>query len=197
MGDLEKFANDDRNLLPELLKIAIIHYQFETIHPFLDGNGRIGRLLITLYLVSKGILTRPMLYLSAYFEHYRQEYYDRLMAVRIKNDLTGWCKFFLTGVIETAEDGIQTLRRTLEIERSMPERLQTLGNRSGKASILVQELFANPIADVERIRKITGTTPAPAYRLAKDLAAIGVLREAPSNRRSKVYAFGEYIDLFR
>lgn len=108
MSDLEKFANDDFDFLPDLLKIAIIHYQFETIHPFLDGNGRIGRLLIPLYLVSKGIIQQPILYLSDFFENYRSLYYDNLMKVRMQNNLTQWFKFFLTGVIETAKKGVQT-----------------------------------------------------------------------------------------
>lgn len=196
MSDLEKFANDDRNLLPELLKIALIHYQFETIHPFLDGNGRIGRLLISVYLVSKGILDKPMLYLSAYFEANRREYYDRLTAVRTNNDLTGWCNFFLRGVIDTAEDGIQTFRKTLDIERSMPERLQGLAKRSFNANLVVQQLFADPIVDVEDVRKIIGTTPTPAYKLVAELERLNILREIPSSRRGKLYAFQDYIDLF-
>lgn len=197
MSDLEKFANDDLNLLPDLLKIAIIHYQFETIHPFLDGNGRIGRLLISLYLVEKGILEKPMLYLSAYFEKNRREYYDRLTAVRTDNDLLGWCSYFLRGVIDTAEDGIQTFRKTMEIERSMPDRLKVLAKRSFNANRVVQQLFANPIVDVEDVRKIINTTPTPAYKLVSELENLNILKAIPSSSRGQLYAFQEYIDLFR
>lgn len=196
MSDLEKFANDEDNLLPDLLKIAIIHYQFETIHPFLDGNGRIGRLLITLYLVSQGILARPMLYLSAYFEANRRAYYDHLMAVRTNNEMIEWCKFFLKGVIETAADGIRAFKQTIDIERSMPERLYPLAKRSYNANVVVQHLFAHPVVDVEDVRKVIDTTPTPAYNLVAELEKLGILYQIPSNRRSKVYAFKEYIDLF-
>ena len=118
MSDMEKFANDELNYFPDLLKIALIHYQFETVHPFLDGNGRVGRLMITLYLVSKGILKKPILYLSDFLERNRNLYYDNLMDVRLKGDLTKWFKFFLVGVIETAKNGIVTFDGILQLQKA-------------------------------------------------------------------------------
>ena len=123
MADLEKFANDDFNYLPDLIKIAIIHYQFETIHPFLDGNGRIGRLLIPVYLVSKEILKSPILYLSNFFEQHRSLYYDNLMRVRTQNDIKQWLKFFLTGVIETARIGVETFDAILRLQKETDDKL--------------------------------------------------------------------------
>jgi len=133
MSDIEKFVHGDDKHFPELLKIALVHYQFETIHPFLDGNGRVGRLLITLYLVSKGILKKPVLYLSEFFERNRTLYYDNLMRVREKNDLLQWFKFFLVGIIETAKSSIETFDAILQLQKEVEEKIQTLGSRATNA----------------------------------------------------------------
>jgi Fic family protein len=130
ISDLENFANDISNPLPDLLKIALIHYQFETIHPFLDGNGRIGRLLITIYLVSKGILKKPILYLSDFFERNRTFYYDNLMRVRTHNDLNQWFKFFLVGVIETCKSGVNTFGNILQLQKEIDNKIQLLKGRA-------------------------------------------------------------------
>ena len=131
MSDLEKFVHQEEFFFPDLLKIALVHYQFETIHPFLDGNGRVGRLMITLYLVEKKILKKPILYLSDFFERNRGLYYDNLMRVREKNDIKQWFKFFLVGVIETAKDSITTFDRTLKLQQDIENRVQT-SQRSGE-----------------------------------------------------------------
>ena len=123
MSDLENFAHNVESFFPDLLKIALIHYQFETIHPFLDGNGRVGRLMITLYLVEKGILKKPILYLSDFFERNRMLYYDNLTRVREKNDLSQWLKFFLVGVIETAKNGINTFDSILKLQKEVEIKL--------------------------------------------------------------------------
>lgn len=117
MGDIEKFVHEENMYLPELLKIGVVHYQFETIHPFLDGNGRVGRLMIPLYLVSKGILRKPILYLSDFLERNRTHYYDNLMRVRERNDINQWIKFFLVGIIETAKNGIDTFDNILGLQK--------------------------------------------------------------------------------
>jgi Fic family protein len=197
MNDLEKFANDLQNPMPDLLKIALIHYQFETIHPFLDGNGRIGRLLITLYMVSQEILKQPILYLSDFFENHRELYYDNLMRVRTKNDINQWFKFFLTGVIETARKGVTSFDGILQLQKSIDERLSSLKGRSADGKKVVEALYSNPIIDAERVKNIIDKSKVSAYQLIKDLEKANVIQEMTSSQRGKVYVFKDYIDLFQ
>ncbi len=196
VSDLEKFANDEDNPLPDLLKIALIHYQFETIHPFLDGNGRVGRLLIPLYLVSKGILKRPILYLSDFFERHRTLYYDNLMRARTHHDLEQWFRFFLTGVTETARSGIRTFDGILQLKASVDQRLKSLGNRAADARKVVDYLYANPVADVAVVREIVQKSGVTAYKLIADLERMGILREVTGGQRGRIYIFEEYVRLF-
>lgn len=196
MSDLEKFANDELNTMPDLIKVALIHYHFETIHPFLDGNGRVGRLLITLYLVGKGILKQPILYLSDFFERNRTLYYDNLMRARTHNDISQWVKFFLTGVIETAKHGVETFDGIMQLQKSMDITLLELGSRKADAQNVLQHLYTNPILDVDVIQNITGKSQASAYRLLKDLSELGVVKEITGTQRNKKYVFKSYIELF-
>jgi Fic family protein len=196
IGDLEKFANDESNKIPDLLKIAIIHYQFETIHPFLDGNGRIGRLLITLYLVNKDLLSKPILYLSDFFERHRNLYYDNLNAVRTKNDIDHWLKFFLTGVIETATKGIDTFTAILNLQKTLNEKITTFGSRISDASKVLDELYVNPIIDVNKVGNIIEKSNVSAYKLIADLEKLKILREITGGQWKKIYAFKDYLDLF-
>lgn len=197
MGDMEKLANDPENPMPDLLKIALIHYQFETIHPFLDGNGRVGRLLIPLYLVSKGLLKRPILYLSDFFERHRQLYYDNLMRVRTHNDLNQWFKFFLSGVIETARQGVRTFDDIMRLQKSMDDRLKFLGNRAADAHDLVQHMFRRPIVDVTDVMRVIGKSNVSAYKLIADLEKAQILEEVTGSQRNRVFLFKEYLDIFR
>jgi Fic family protein len=197
MSDLEKFANDALNPLPDLLKSAIIHYQFETIHPFLDGNGRVGRLLITLYLVNKGILKSPILYLSDFFERNRMLYYDNLMRVRTHNDMNQWLKFFLTGVIETAKKGITTFDGIMQLQKNIEVKLKDLGIRSGDAYKVVAYLYNRPIIDAQRVAAIIGKTPRPAYKLIESLEQMNILKEITGAERGRLYLFEEYMNLFK
>lgn len=197
IADLERFVHDEQRHFPELLKAALVHYQFETIHPFLDGNGRVGRLLITLYLVSRGLLRQPVLYLSDFFERNRQLYYDHLMRVREKNDLAAWFKFFLVGVTETARSGIATFDGILKLQKRVEEQLQGLGSRTATAQKAMQLLYRHPVADAARIGKAAGVSPASAYKLIADLERLGVLREMTGGKRGKRYAFEPYLKLFR
>lgn len=197
MSDLECFANDQTIPIPDLIRVAIIHYQFETIHPFLDGNGRVGRLLITIYLVSRGILKRPVLYLSDFFERNRSLYYDNLMRVRTHNDLTQWLKFFLVGVQETARNGVATFDGIMQLRKKLEENLSDLGKRSGDARKVIQFLFGQPIVDATQVQEIIGKSNVTAYKLIEDLEAKGVLREITGMQRNRIYVFQEYVDLFK
>ena len=197
MSDLEFFANDEMNHLPDLLKVAIIHYQFETIHPFLDGNGRVGRLLITLYLVSKGILKQPILYLSDFFERNRMLYYDNLMRVRTHHDLNQWLKFFLTGVIEISKKGVQTFDGILQLQKNLESRKLTHGIRSNGARKVIESLYSQPVTDAARIGVITGKSKATNYKLLENLEQLGILKEITRAQRNKLYIFNDYLELFK
>lgn len=197
MSDLENFAHNTESYFPDLLKIAIIHYQFETIHPFLDGNGRVGRLLITLYLVDKDILKKPILYLSDFFERNKTLYYDNLMKVRTHNDITQWLKFFLVGVIETAKKGVDTFNAILKLKENTELNIQTLGTRYNNAQKIVHYLFKHPIIDVNKIVELTGASKRTGYNLISDLETLDILKEITGGKRDKLYAFENYIKLFR
>ncbi len=196
MSDIEFFANNDQNLLPDLLKIAIIHYQFETIHPFLDGNGRVGRLLITLYLVNKGILKRPILYLSDFFERNRMLYYDNLTRVRMHNDMYQWIKFFLSGVIEISKKGVETFDAILQLQKNMEQKIHTLGSRGTEARKVVEFLYDQPVIDAGKMGAITGRSKATNYKLLVSLEDLGILQEITGAQRNKLYLFKEYLELF-
>ncbi|NTE03636.1 Fic family protein [Agrobacterium tumefaciens] len=196
MSDIEKFANDELNHLPDLLKIAIIHYQFETIHPFLDGNGRVGRLMITLYLVSKGILKKPILYLSDFLERNRGLYYDNLMNVRLKGNLTKWFKFFLVGIIETATNGIKTFDGILQLQKQIDTKIQTLGSKAGNAQKIMLYLYQRPIIQAQMVSSVTGMSAATGYKLLADLEKLNILKEVTGAQRGKLYVFKDYLAYF-
>lgn len=197
MSDLEKFAHNEEVYFPDLLKIAIIHYQFETIHPFLDGNGRVGRLLITLYLVDKGILKKPILYLSDFFERNKGLYYDNLMKARTDNNITQWLKFFLVGVIETAKKGVETFDAILKLKQTTELNIQRLGSRANNAQKIIQYLFRHPMIDVEKIMKVTEVSKRTAYNLINDLEELKILKEVTGGKRDKLYVFDSYLQLFK
>lgn len=197
IGDIEQFVHNDRQHFPELLKIALVHYQFETIHPFLDGNGRVGRLLITLYLVSRRILKQPVLYLSDFFERNRQLYYDNLMRVREKNDLLQWFRFFLVGVIETARSSTATFDNILKLQKQVESQLQALGSRTANAQKVMNYLYQRPVVNAVRVGEVAGVSPASAYKLTANLEQFGILKEITGGKRGKMYVFDAYLNLFR
>lgn len=197
MADIEKFVHDDNKYFPELLKIGIVHYQFETIHPFLDGNGRVGRLMIPLYLVSKGILRKPILYLSDFLERNRTLYYDNLMRAREKNDIDQWLKFFLVGIIETAKNGIETFDNILGLQKQVEEKIQTLGSRAANAQKVVNQLYHRPIVNAEKVAGIAEISLPSAYLLIRELERLEIIKEITGGQRKKVYLFEDYLKIFK
>jgi Fic family protein len=196
MSDLEKFWHNDSIPVPHLVRAAISHYQFETIHPFQDGNGRIGRLLIPLYLVSHGLLEKPSLYLSDFFERNRTSYYDALMRVRIANDLIHWVRFFLKGVAETATKGRDVFRQILALRTEVEQALMGLGKRTPNARQTMNLLYRQPIISASDIEGTLHVSTPTANMLIRDLTALGILVEITGQRRSRNYAFVRYLTLF-
>jgi Fic family protein len=197
MSDLEHFVHNEDIHLPELLKIALVHYQFETIHPFLDGNGRVGRLMITLYLVSQGILKKPILYLSDFFQRNRSLYYDKLSRVRETDDVVQWIKFFLSGVIETAKNGITTFDAIMQLQQQVEHDLQSLGSRAVNAQKVVRYLYRRPILAAEKVSKVAEVSMPTAYKLLNSLEDLDILQEVTGAERNRLYVFKDYLNLFK
>jgi Fic family protein len=197
MSDLEQFLHSSDTQLPHVLKAALAHYQFETIHPFLDGNGRIGRLMITLYFVHAGILKQPVLYLSDFFERNRTAYYDNLTRVRTHHDIGQWFRFFLVGVIETADKATNGLREIMRLKKDCLEvRIPSLPRKSTAAPKLLDQLFQHPLVDASMVARMVDQTPVSAYKLIADFERIGILREITGSKWGRMYRFEEYFKVF-
>ena len=196
MGDLEKFWHNETVTVPHLVRLALSHYQFETIHPFLDGNGRIGRLLIPLYLVSHGLLAKPSLYLSDFFERHRASYYDALMRVRLANDLIHWVRFFLQGITETAIKGRDTFHQILLLRLEVEQTLFQLGKRAPLAKRLLTYLYTHPIESAIEVEKQLRVNTPTAQVLIRELVKVNILRELTGQQRGRLYAFDRYLNLF-
>mgnify|MGYP002783911562 CR=1 FL=1 len=198
MGDLEKFIHNEEISVPHLIKIALAHYQFETIHPFLDGNGRTGRLLITLYLVSHKLLNKPTLYLSEFFEKHKTLYYDNLMNVRLKNDVVQWIKFFMVGIEETAQKGIDTQLTILKIKDELENRtILSLGKKIPLAKRALAFIFKRPVFTVADIEQGLDLSKPTANAIVADFVKLGILNEHTGFKRNRLFFFDRYIDLFR
>ncbi len=193
LGALEAFVHSPGEL-PVLIQIGLIHAQFETIHPFLDGNGRVGRLLITFLLCQRGILKQPVLYLSHFFRQHRSEYYDRLQSVRDGGDWEGWLAFFLRGVAAVSSEAAETVRRILTL-REEHRALVTdrLGRAAGDGHRVLNHLYRRPFLTVADVPAITGTNYPAANRLIARLVRIGVLEEITDSRRNRVFRYGPYL----
>ena len=198
MSDLEAFLHNDMAHVPHLIKIAIAHYQFETIHPFNDGNGRLGRLMIALYLSSNQLLAKPTLYLSDFFERNKTQYVDHLMAVREGNHIKAWISFFLYGVKETAKSSIQVFKDVLKLkERLDSEVLPHFSTRrQSNAQILMKQLYKQPIVNIKAVSELLDMPANTASLLVKDFVKYGVLEEMTGRPRSRVFVFKEYVMIF-
>src|SRR5690625_1278153 len=196
LSDLENFlhARDD---IPALVKIGLAHAQFETIHPFLDGNGRVGRLLITFLLCERNILTKPVLYLSHYFKRHRQEYYEWLQATRDNGDWEEWLSFFFRGVTEVSKEATETARRILLLrERDRESITANLGRSAGNGHRVLEALYYRPIMTVADVQELIGTTYQAANTLVRRLEELGVLEEITGYARNRRYRYGAYVRLF-
>ncbi|HPR53372.1 MAG TPA: Fic family protein [Deltaproteobacteria bacterium] len=195
MSNLEKFLHDQPSRFPVLLKVALAHVQFETIHPFLDGNGRIGRLLITLLLCTEGVLSQPLLYLSLYFKTQRQEYYDLLQSVRTNGEWEAWIAFFLAGVTKTATQAVSTAQDLIAMFERDRKRIADLGKISGSALRVHHVLQQKPIVSVTSIAKVSGLSIPTINTVLKNLAGIGLIREITGQKRSRIFSYSEYIKI--
>lgn len=198
MNDIEEFMHNETLHIPHLIKIALIHYQFETIHPFLDGNGRLGRLLIVLYLINFGLLSKPALYISNFFEQHKSAYYDYLMAARTDNNIQDWLKFFLTAVAETARHSIAVFKEILLLKEAVDQRILSTfqGRKQDNARKLVLMLYKQPIVKVRQVQKLLDVQYNTAAALIRDMVKLGILREITGHKRNRLYIFDAYVKLF-
>ena len=196
MSDLEAFWHNEEIVVPHLIRVAISHYQFETIHPFLDGNGRIGRLMIPLYLVSHGLLAKPSLYLSDFFERNRTNYYDALMRVRISNDLIHWVRFFLRGMAETAAKGRDVFGKVLALRTEVEQAVLTLGKRAANARELLNLLYRKSVVSAADIETALSVSTPTANALIRDFVRLGILKEITGQQRGRAYVFDRYLRMF-
>ena len=192
LADLERFLHEQPKL-PVLVRCALVHYQFETIHPFLDGNGRLGRLLIVFYLVERGVLSQPLLYLSSYFERHRREYVDLLQAVRERGDYEAWIRFFLAGVASESDNATRTAQRLIALGADFRERLRTARVR-GQALDVAERLIANPFVAASQLARSLGMSRQGAAYVISGLERAGVVEPAPSSGRAAVYVAREVLD---
>lgn len=195
LDNLEKFLHD-KSPTPILIKTGLIHSQFEAIHPFLDGNGRIGRLLITFYLCQQGVLRKPLLYLSEFLKQYRQDYYDKLNAMHGKDEIEEWLKFFLSGVAVTAERAVSTARKILELRERDLRKVTGMGRRAENAMRLLHSLYKMPFLKVVDVEKITELKNPNALVLMAKFTKAGILKEITGKKRNRVFAYQDYIKLF-
>lgn len=196
LSNLEKFLHSDSDM-PLLARIGVAHAQFETIHPFLDGNGRVGRLLITFLLCQQGVLQKPVLYLSHFLKRHRHEYYDRLQAIRDTGDWEGWLDFFLRGIADVSVQATETARRILLLREEHRARItEQLGRSAAHGHRVLESLYTRPIVSTKQVKEMLGVAPASANRLIGRLQKAGILVEITGNKRNRRFSYDEYVRLF-
>lgn len=195
MGDLEKFLHDEPVRTPLLLKAALSHVQFETIHPFLDGNGRVGRLLITFLLCSEGALSEPLLYLSLYFKAHRETYYDLLGRVRVEGGWEAWVTFFLEGVVETSEQAVNTAQRIMKLFTEDRASVETMGQAAGNVARVHSYLQRKPVLVIPRASKDIGISQPTVTAALRRMEEIGVVKEITGKARDRIYVYQAYLDI--
>lgn len=193
--ELEKFLHEKTDY-PVLIKTGLIHSQFESIHPFLDGNGRIGRLLITHYLCHRDVLKKPLLYLSEFFKKHKQEYYDRLTAIREKDDIEGWLKFFLDGVKVTADNAVSTIRSIITLKQIDSDKIVKYGKKNKNTLKLLKYLYSNPVVTVKSVEKVLNIKNPNAITVVSKMEDLGILKEITGGKRNKVFMYSDYTRLF-
>lgn len=195
LASLESFLHEDPQEMPPILKAALAHVQFETIHPFLDGNGRMGRLLITLLLCADGVLSLPILYLSLYFKQHRLEYYDRLTAVRHSGDWEAWVRFFYDGLDSTARESARTAEQVMDLCNEVEASIEEFGRARYSARMVFSQFKRQPIMSIRRLAEQSSLSVPTVTAALERLVDIGVLRETSGRRRGRLFAFGAYLDL--
>jgi Fic family protein len=196
LANLEEFLHE-KNDIPDLIRIGLSHAQFETVHPFLDGNGRVGRLLITFLLTESDILHKPVLYLSHYFKRHRQLYYERLQAVRDRGDWEGWLEFFLRGVAEVSTEASGTAGRILRMRESHRTKITAqLGRAAGNGHKVLEALYDRPIMSIADVEAVTGTTNPAANNLVRKLVEMDILREITGYARHRKFSYHPYVRIF-
>jgi len=196
LSDFEKFINNEEIDTPDLIKIAILHYQFESIHPFLDGNGRIGRLLIPLYIQSKGMLEKSCLYISDYIERNKDTYYDMLTRVRTHNDMIGWIKFFLEAVIETSKTAKEKFRNVVELTIEMDKIIMELPVKPENAKKVIDLLYDEPAINRKKLCELTGIKEGTIKNIINSLLEKNIIVETTGYSRNQIFKFKKYTDLF-
>ena len=195
LSDLEKYIHED-NFIPNLIKIALIHYQFETIHPFLDGNGRIGRLLIVLFLKERGLIEYPVLYLSYFFKKNRNMYYELLNNVRIKGEFEEWIKFFIEGICEISEDAISSIQKIIELKKADIEKIRNIPKGNISNLLLVYDyLLKHPFLETEDIRRLSDLSKPTVNKLLETLTKLEILELVEEKKRYKQYVYRKYVDI--
>ncbi len=194
LDSFEMYMRDYKEL-PPLIRTALLHSQFETVHPFVDGNGRVGRLLITFYLCHEGTLKKPLLYLSFFLKKNQQEYYDLLQAVRDASDYEGWVKFFLRGVIETADEAVNTAKSIIKLREKDRGKMTSLGRGMPKGILLLNQLYTYPTVTIATVARFTSLTPKSASNLISRFVELGILEEVTGKKRNRRYRYTKYVNL--